>query len=236
MLFATYDSTDNGYRSYSLLNGTATALPGPLPGGTYNHSDSSYVQAVNSSGVIAGSYNNAYQNGSAITWQPGATTGTLLTTLPGYSRSEAYAINSLGQAAGYSGDGLDQVQVPVMWTGTTPIALGNLPNYTNGWATGINASDTVVGVDQIGFGNPAFDTSFLWSNGQLYNLNSLIAQPGWSFIQAYAINDAGDIVGTGFVGGSQEYFLLTPLPEPAGMSMIGLASFKEAAQDVRIAE
>jgi probable HAF family extracellular repeat protein len=57
------------------------------------------------------------------------------------------------------------------------------------------------------------------------DLNSLIpANSGWLLKQASAINDAGQIAGYGTIHGETHAFLLTPMPEPAGLSLLGLCS------------
>jgi hypothetical protein len=41
-----------------------------------------------------------------------------------------------------------------------------------------------------------------------------VAAAGWSSLLVAAINDAGQIAGTGFIGGQQRAFLLSPVPIP----------------------
>ena len=55
------------------------------------------------------------------------------------------------------------------------------------------------------------------------NLNSLIDPgSGWGLYSAQAINDNGQIVGYGNFAGQTEAFLLTPVPEPATMSLLAM--------------
>lgn len=66
----------------------------------------------------------------------------------------------------------------------------------------------------------------LLSDGQFYNLNDLLIPPApislqlpfQSFVPT-AINDAGQISGTGYWGHGQEAVLLIPVPEPNGTRM-----------------
>ena len=54
--------------------------------------------------------------------------------------------------------------------------------------------------------------AFLYSDGQMQDLNSLIApNSGWTLREATGINDANQIVG---FGASFRAFLLTPVREP----------------------
>ena len=48
---------------------------------------------------------------------------------------------------------------------------------------------------------------------------------GWEFDFAYAVNDAGQIVGTGFHNGVETGFLLNPVPVPAVKAVVNGASF-----------
>lgn len=55
-------------------------------------------------------------------------------------------------------------------------------------------------------------------------LNSAIdPASGWTLGTPYDINESGQIVGTGFRGGVQRTFLLTPIPEPSSLLLAGLA-------------
>ncbi len=50
----------------------------------------------------------------------------------------------------------------------------------------------------------------IYSNGKLQDLNKTTAGSGWTLIEADAINDAGQIVGTALKGSEEHGFLLTP--------------------------
>ena len=102
----------------------------------------------------------------------------------------------------------------------TLTALGTLGGPGSS-AFGINSSGQVVGYADIS-GN--YSHAFLYGNGTMTDLNSLIdPASGWTLFEAKAINDNGQIVGIGnFNGSGQEVFLLTPIPEPATMALVGL--------------
>ncbi len=54
--------------------------------------------------------------------------------------------------------------------------------------------------------------AFLFVNEQLIDLNRLIVNAsGWELVQAIAINDTGQIVGIGSLGGKDRIFLLMPI-------------------------
>ncbi len=85
--------------------------------------------------------------------------------------------------------------------------LGTLPGDNETIATGINASGQVVGSSRRS--GPA--RAFVWSDGLMSDLNSLIPpDSGWVLRSAAAINDADQIVGWGLHNGADRGFLLTP--------------------------
>jgi probable HAF family extracellular repeat protein len=93
--------------------------------------------------------------------------------------------------------------------------LGMPPGFNVGsGALGINAGGQVVGYaysSAAGVGQT--ERAFLYSSGTMTDLNSLINPgSGWTLTQATAINDSGQIIGTGYYGGgvSLRGFLLTP--------------------------
>jgi hypothetical protein len=45
---------------------------------------------------------------------------------------------------------------------------------------------------------------------------------GWVLYEAHAINDAGEIVGSGTINGQEHAFLLTPVPEPSAFVLTSL--------------
>ena len=75
------------------------------------------------------------------------------------------------------------------------------------WGFGINDSGVVVGQMTTSGGYHAM----ICTNGKLQDLNKLTtAGSGWTLIEANAINDAGQIVGTATKGSEEHGFLLTP--------------------------
>ena len=80
---------------------------------------------------------------------------------------------------------------------------------------------TIVGFSLIA-GNSA-QHAFLFQNGQLLDLNSLINLSGTYLQEATAINDLGQIVANGSDG---QAYLLTPIPEPSTYAaLLGAAVF-----------
>jgi probable HAF family extracellular repeat protein len=72
--------------------------------------------------------------------------------------------------------------------------------------------------------NNGFGTAFLYSNGVMTDLNSLIPS-GWWAGGAAAINDSGQIVCDGTnPEGQNVAFLLTPVPEPSTLALLGIGA------------
>ena len=55
-----------------------------------------------------------------------------------------------------------------------------------------------------------FDHAVIWHAGVLIDLNETILDPSWELISASAINDSGQIAGTGTHQGRDRVYVLTP--------------------------
>ncbi len=111
--------------------------------------------------------------------------------------------------------------------------LGTLDGGVNSqsFAYGINASGQIVGQSSAsgGAGNGAYH-AFSYSGGIMTDLNSLLpVGSGWNILElANAINDSGQIVGSGSINRHQHAFLYDPRdssssssPEPASVALFG---------------
>jgi len=123
------------------------------------------------------------RDGRAFLCQNGETLD--LGTLPGDRASQARGINASGQVIGESiaADGASRA---ILWQASAMVALGTLPGDVASTARGINASAQVIG-------------------------ESVAAGSGWVLTTASAINDAGQISGTGLYNGRTRAFLLAPV-------------------------
>jgi hypothetical protein len=54
--------------------------------------------------------------------------------------------------------------------------------------------------------------------------DSIDPSSGWTLAEAHAINDAGQIVGSGFHNGAMRAYLITPIPEPFTLTLSGIGA------------
>jgi len=144
-------------------------------------------------------------------------------TPPGTPELNPLAINENGQIAGYAyfdispGDG--EYHAFFLENGTF-LDLGTLGG-TESAAQGINDDGQVVGFAANASGSNA---AFIWDDGVLTDLNLLISPAsGWTLTEARGINNAGEIVGLGTIGGETHGFLLSIIPEPSTVSFMACA-------------
>ena len=204
---------DNGH-AFLYTNGTMTDL------GTLG-SSSSEANGINASGQVVGySHTSILYQTHAFLYSNGTMTD--LGTLPGGSQSQANGINAGGQVVGWS-DRSGGYSRAFLYSNGTMTDLGTLGGLDSE-AYGINASGQVVGYSEINGGSDI--RAFLYSNGTMTDLNSLIDPAcGWTLLDAYAINDSGQIVGTAGNATGQTYaFLLTPTPEPSSAILLTIGA------------
>jgi len=204
---AGYSETSAGgaEQAYSYSAGTVTSL-GTLSGGT-----TSRANAINNSGQIAGqSDSGSDSNLHPAVWTSGGWTD--LGLAPGYQSGVASAISNAGGVAGTFSDGVGG-SMAFLWTSTTGTTLlGSLTAGGDSQAYGVNSAAQVVGT--------ADNVAFLYMNSTMYDLNSLLdpTVTGWQLTEALAINDSGQIVGSGLYDGQQRAFVLSlessSVPEP----------------------
>ena len=115
----------------------------------------------------------------AVIWN--GTTPTALSNPPGTSSSQANAINSGGQVAGYALS-TGNPTVPIIWNGTTPVALGTLGGASSG-AYAINAAGQVAGISG--------GVAVVWNGTSATPLGTF---PGSTSV-AFGINNNGQAVG-----------------------------------------
>lgn len=138
-----------------------------------------------------------------------------LGTLGGAS-SRANAINGGGEIVGTAQVAAGGYRAFV-WRNGVMSELAAPGTLSAAVANGINDFGQVVGR-----GN---NVGMLWNNGAGSDLNTLLSPSGvWNVYDALDINNAGQILAHGsFSGGGQQHvLLLTPVPEPASLSLFAL--------------
>lgn len=205
------------------INNSGRVLGGGIPAFIFDGTNATTIQlsvpkfhSINSAGIAVGSIaSNFSQDQAAIfdfNLNPDLINlGTVVPSgLRAYS-STAYAINDAGQIVGAirslgGRPDLDSEPAFLVSGGVvqSPGTLGGIKAA----AYDINNQGVFVGDSTLA------DTTlhaFLYRNGTMTDLNSLIANSGWILTSARAINDQGQIVGIGTFNGQDRAFLLNPI-------------------------
>ncbi len=167
--------------------------------------------AINASGQVAGWASSFESFQTAFLAPPGMPMQNLYSL--GGPISTSYGINNAGQVVGDSDlsanpPGYSYYNGFLVNPGASMEDLGTLGGSYS-YAFGINNAGQIVGSSTTP-GDTA-SHAFLYQNGSIYDLNSLIpAGTGWVLENASAINDFGQIVGTGTLNGVYSAFRLDP--------------------------
>jgi uncharacterized membrane protein len=186
--------------------------------------------AFNQSGQAAGYAANEVIGEHACFWNNDATHSIVdLGPFPGDWTSIGWGMNDLGQVAGESHPAFRNR--PVVWNNDaahTAYELPLLPGDNYGTAYRINNLGQILGssaASQPGTWNVGPARLVLWRDGGVFELQTLLdpaTGAGWTITSASAINNSrpsasainnlGQIVGTGIHNGQSRAFLMTPLP------------------------
>jgi probable HAF family extracellular repeat protein len=163
----------------------------------------SLANSINTSGQVIGGAETASGAMHAFLATPGGALQDLGTL--GGKDSVAYDLNDAGTVAG-GAETASGAGHAFLCSGGVMKDLGTLGGQSS-VAFGINAAGQVVGAS----GDAGGATHAFLYSGSLLNLNNLLPpDSGWELTRASAINDAGQIVGTGKRAGRLHAFLLTP--------------------------
>jgi probable HAF family extracellular repeat protein len=186
-----------------------------------------FVQGINDQGQAVGSSGTCtFMAIHAVLWEND--TAFELPNL-GHDGNAAYAINDHGQAVGYVSTTDGTTIVASLWPNGVHSAvtnLGILPGDGAAFATGINNRGQVVGST---FNSSGWSRGFVWQDGVMTDLNTLIPEDSNLFIIAASnINERGQISGMATVmsgpdEGKIHAILLTPVNESIGRSMADFA-------------
>jgi len=168
---------------------------------------SSSAKAVNDKGQVTGEISHGTRFSYAFLYSGGRIMD--LGTLPGFTDSVGNAINDRSEVAGVAtrpDPAPDSVLTVHAFTAKAGLLQDLRPDGKALYlSSGINAAGSVVGGvitlrDQ--------DRAFVFRNDRLVVLDELaVGAAGWELQEADAINDAGDIVGSGTHGGPRAFLL-----------------------------
>jgi probable HAF family extracellular repeat protein len=157
--------------------------------------------------------------------------------VPGLNNSFGSAINASGWVTGDLTNSDGSVRHAFLFNGQMN-DLGTLPGFDLSSANGINGEGQIVG---SGFNaGPIVDVNqshaFIYdSEDGMVDLNSLISPSSrWILSGASAINDSGQITGSGYHNRVLHAFLLTPVPEPSTLVLVLLALAGVAGQRIAL--
>ena len=187
----------NGH-AFVLLNGVYRDL-GVLPGGSW-----SSASGINNSETVVGDSSLAGGNFRGFVWTPQSGMQALGTF--GGADSHATGVNNSGEVVGFASLS-SGYQHAFSAVGAVMTDLGTLGGSS--FAYGINDSGEIVGYSWPTNGdNPH---AFVYLNGMMIDLNSLIpAGSGWQLLEAYGVNNSGQITGEGLWNGQSHAFRLDP--------------------------
>ncbi len=184
----------SGMRNLGTLGGTCAVATG-----------------VNNAGIVIGDNVNDEPIQRAFLWDNGSIKdlgGTI-----GGNQAAAEGVNQSGQVAGFATLADESLIHATLWRRVGEMTdLGTVDQDTCSLASSINSKTQIVGASLPGC---AFDNNtraFLWQNGSILDLNTLIP-PGASLHLRWArdINDRGEIAGIGLdVDNNPHAFLLIP--------------------------
>ena len=168
---------------------------------------------LNKNGQVVGESN---LKGDAVfhpfSWEKGMKNLKDLGTLGG-NYGQANWINDAGDAVGWANTTNSAIDHAVLWKNgkkNKPTDLGTLKGYEYSFAYSINSMRQIVGC--VANNNYTCSTAFLWEDGEMVDLNTLVAGgSGLQLSEANDINERGEIAGNGVLqNGNNHAFLLTP--------------------------
>ena len=120
----------------------------------------------------------------------------------GGSFSLPTGISEKGNVSGVATTTDDELLHAVLWRNRGIVDLGTIPGEGCSWAYGLNSKDQVVGISLPFPCEFANAHAFLWENGEMIDLNTLISpHSDFKLVFATGINDAGEIEGAGVPSG-----------------------------------
>jgi probable HAF family extracellular repeat protein len=209
-----------GVNNSGQIVGSPFQVPFTSTAGTMTTTQASFNPVgINDAGQIAGTI-----------FRPGGGTDAAI-----YQNGQVFDI---GKALGLFGVQTQTVAMGIDRAGDVLFSVFNGNNNTNtymiykadGSTQTLTGGGPPSGMNNLGqvVGNNSFGYGFLFSNGSYVSLGSLLPPNTvslWQFLDPSAINDEGEIVGTGQINGQVHAFLMTPnaTPEPSTLVLLATA-------------
>jgi len=184
-------------------------LPGDLDGAATAINDNGQVVGISGTcGTAVGGSTAAH----AVLWENGVPAN--IGNLGGVAWNTPTSINNEGVIVGFSDLPGDSASNPnyhaFLWTAGAGIQdLGTLPGDSFSIAWGINIQGQVVGQSINASGA---SRAFIWQNGVMTDMNTLIAPGSVSLVYANDINDSGEIVGGAYNSTTGDYPAFRAVP------------------------
>lgn len=134
----------------------------------------------------------------------------------GGNTDNPYDINDFDQIAGSCKLPNGEIRAVIWGQDRTAQSLGTLGG-TFSSSRAINNDGVAVGVSRDGSGR---ERAFMYSDNQMIDLNTIVGNSDWEFLEAVDINNSGQIVGRGKLNGLDQNWLLTPVPEPSTVILL----------------
>jgi uncharacterized membrane protein len=190
----------------------------PYPGGD-GKVRCEFASGANQGVQVVGWVQNSLFGQKGAFWNnDGKHTLALLEPLPGDFTSIAWAVNDFGQAVGESHP--PSSSRPVIWgndAAHTATALPLLAGDDYGVALAVNNQGQAVGTSAYavpGTWDVGPARYVVWRDGGVFDLQTLLdpaSGNGWTITSVAAINDLGQIAGSGLHNGQPATFVLTPM-------------------------
>jgi len=176
---------------------------------------STAAELINAGDEIVGLALDANLNDHAVIWNPD---GTIVDigNMPGRYENEPSGINDAGYICGWDQGAQNTISYLRNLDGSY-VPLVN--PYNSGyyvWATAIDSRNTVVGcLENLATAR----AGFMWNEQSGYRMINDCLAPGsngWNISEVHSINDAGQMAALGYLNGTPQAVLLTPVQPVAG--------------------